>query len=613
MIVRYQPVLSVNDVFVPLTRFSYSAPANTLGSRADAVISDISIPISRGDDFDLLIKIPSGTQPKKKLINNGKVVATGRETASVRAGGLSLPNDSLSVVGIDNIGERWKLAPRVPVILYDPAFVTLQSNETDSNVNDEDGDRIFATTTAVPSLDLEYVLNYAYVDRCGFSEVITNIPNYRIPRADFSLNSSFHTIASSFYSIFNPIKFEDEDRLFIIDVFGEIPEGILSAARNVSVSKYISSSVQKPEIAVVNAVLLTHKQPTPQLNGVDEFPSNVTDRIDSESQDIGQPGAKGWINNQFKRYVKEFHEDEDDLAKITGEIVWKVETITTGKDESNVTRTLLQEAQTDRYSNSWRLKLGYSKTTDAYTEDGDGGKLLQNVQTETNIIIWQPSIKNPGEYEKLYSQTQIEGLIHVDGNFALDGDGFPIFETDTIAVPLLEASNNKEVPNDSSTSVMRGPISTTNETWRYTGTDQIEVHTQKINHLSGRVEVSPRTTEHIGTNAARVRNGEAFNTKQVLLTDPTSDLADGAREPISFDAGYVSYPIAKELALRALAEARNPRETVKVELARFDGGIRRGSIRNLVDRDGNVKTVIITGFQIEGLPIRQTIEGVVIA
>lgn len=597
----YLPVLKINNVDVSLSSFSYQAPAGSLGSKASVRITDVGEEIVRGDEFDLTLKITGGSQPKRNLIKDGKVIANDRAIGALRSAGLTLRNDSFSITGIDNIGERWKLAPRIPVILYDPGFVTLQNNETDSNVNDEDGERIFATATPMANLDLVDILEYAYVTGCGFSEVITNIPTYSIPRADFSLNASYHSIASSFYSLFKPLVFEDDDRLFIIDVYGEIPAGVLSGARNVTVSKYLSYSRQQPETNVVNAVLLTHRQAASQANGVDELPGNVTQRIDSESQDIGQPGADGWINNQFKRYVAELHEDEDDPLKITAEIVWKVETVTTGKDEDGVTRVLMNEVQTDIYSNSWRLKLGYTKTTDAYTDDGGGLALLQQVQTETNAIIWQPSIAHPGEYEKLYSQTQVEGLVLIE-NEGTD---------DEIRTPLLEASRNGIVPDDDSAPIERMPISSANETWRYTGADQIEVHSQKIDHLASRVQ-STRTTEHVGTNAVRVRNSEAFNTKQVLLIDEDSDLADGAREPISFDAGLVSYAIAKELALRALEEAKSPRDVVKVELASFDAGIRRGSIRNLIDRDSNSVTVMVTGYGVDGLPVRMVIDGVVI-
>jgi hypothetical protein len=603
----YLPKLDINDSPVPLLGFSFSASASDLGVKADVTIADPSLEINRGDQFDLTLRIEFGSQPKSHLIKNGIVAGNSKSIAANRLAGLTVANDSFSITGIDSMGFRWKLAPRVPIIIFDPQSITLEGNELDSNVNDADGNRIYAEATWVNGLDLNYILNFAYVTKCGFDEVVHNLPNYRIPRVDFSLSSSFHSIVASFYSLFKPIIFEDDNRLFIIDVDGEIPGGILSGARLIEADGYINYVNQNPETAVVNAVLLSHKEISFQGFGEDQFPDSVTHRTEVEFSDVGTPFTDGWQHTTFTRYIAEIHDDEDDPGRITSEITWRTQTVTSGFDEEGTYRELSNEIQTDRYSNSWRLKLGYFKSIEAYVDDGSGSVLMQNVLTENNFLIWRPSIVNPGEYEKVRSQTQVEGLVLIEGE-----------EPDQTLTPLIEAARNKAVPDDGSAPIERRPISSSIEVWRYTGADQIEVHIQKIDQLTKRVE-STKTVEHIGTNAARVRSGNTFNTKQVLLNDADSDLADGAREPISFDAGFVTYPIAKELAFRAMAEATTPRPRITCQLASFDAGIRRGSIRNIRDRDGNEVTAIITGYSITGtqaargqILISQSIEGVFI-
>lgn len=600
--VSYLPTLRVNDAEVPLSKFTFSAPSgDAMGVRATATIADVSVDVARGDSFDLTLRITGGSQPKSRLIKNGKVAASERGWGATRAQGLTVRSDSYSITGVDKTADRLAYAPRVPVILYDPAVVTLQDNELNTNINDEDGNRIFATARALTSLDLQQVLYFVYVEKLGFSEVITNVPNYSIPRADFSLNTTWDAIARSFYSLFEPLVFEDDDRLFIIDVYGEIPAGILSGARSVTVSDVTQVTRQNPEISVANAVLLSHKEISIQSLDEDEFPENVTQRVDPpDIEDIGTPGTEGWTQTQFRRFVAEIHDDADDPGKITSEIVWRTEKRVIGLDENGIQRELMIETQTDFYSNSWRLKLGYTKVTQIYGEDGLGGKSLQQAETEQNSLVWEPSIQNPGEYEKKSSLTYLTGLVVVEGEGA-----------DAVKTPYREATRNQGIPQDGSATIENLPISTTHETWRYTGADQIEVHTNKMDLLTKRPE-SSKTTEHVGTNAVRVRTGAAFNTKQVLLTDPDSDLEDGPRAAISVDAGYVQYPIAKELAFRALRKVRRPRKTVSFTLAQFDGGIRRGSVRNIFDRDGNSIQVIVTGHSVDGLPVVHKVEAVVI-
>lgn len=609
---KYLPTLQVDGDEVPIAGFSFSAPAGALGVLADVRVADIALSFDRGAPFTLTLRHEGDDTPKSRLIKNGKVAGDTRSIAIGRIGGNLSPADSYSLKGIDTIGDRWKLAPRIPIILYDPAVVTIEDGEDDSNVNDADGNRIYAELMEISDLDLNQVLSFAYVTKAGFDEVIHNLPNYQIPRADFTLNANFHSIAASFYGYFKPIVFEDDNRLFILDIYGELPEGIITGARTVQANGYINYTKSKPETAVVNAVLLSHKEISVQSFVDDELPEGVSQRTEIEVKNVGTYGETGWQQTLFRRYIAEIHDDEENPSKITAEIVWRVEERVTGKDENGIVRELMVTDQIDRYSNSWRLKLGYTKNVTAYAEDGTGSALMQQVLTERNQLVWRPNPAAPGEYLKVWSLTQTEGLVVVEGD--------PEEEPESVVrTPLIEATRNRTVPDDESASIERMPISSVSEYWRTTGADQIEIEVTKIDHLTNRTE-NTKTVQHVGTNSVRVRNGESINTRQVLITDPDSDEENGAREPISFDAGYIPYAVAKELALRALEQANNPKPTISCELASFDGGIRRGSIRRIQDRDGNEVTAIVTGYTVTGtqqgrglITISQSIEGVVIA
>lgn len=610
---KYSATLQIDGDEVPVAGFSFSAPSGSLGVQADVTIADKTLSFERGNEFTLTLRHELDSTPKTRLIKSGKVSGDNRSVGITRVGGGLAPSDAYSVKGVDQIAEKWKLAPRIPIIIYDPEVTTLQDGEEKTNVNDSAGNPIVAETISIADLDLIQVLNFAYVTKCGFAEVIHNLPNYNVPRADFSLTASYHSIAASFYSYFKPVVFEDDNRLFIIDIFGELPEGILTGARTVTAADYISYSKANPDLNIVNAVLLSHKEISVQSLTEDEFPDNVTFRPDPDPpREVGTYGEPGWQKTTTIRYIAEIHDDEDDPTKITSEVVYKIETRTTQRDEHGVPRETIIEVQDEKYTNSWRLKIGYEKHTTAYVDNGDGSKSMQDVQTEIGRIDWMAKPGFPGEMEKTFATIQVDGLVVIEGDEEEDPEN-------VVKTPLLEASLNGRVPDDGSATITRLPISTTSQWWRNTGADQIQVIVEKVDHLKGRPETSG-TTEHVGTNSVRVRNGDSINTKQVLLTDPTSDETDGAREPISFDAGFIPYAVAKELALRALEQARNPKPTVSCQLASFDAGVRRGSIRNIVDRDGNSVTAIVTGYSVSGtqaergqIVIGQSIEGVVIA
>ncbi len=604
----YLSILKIAGEEVPLKSFSFSAPASALGVRVSAELADPSVEFSRGDSCDLILKHRGGADPRSRLIKAGKVASRGKNIAAIRRAGLSAPNDSLSLSATDRIADKWRLAPRIPVILFDPAIITLQEGETNTHINSESGGRIYAAWRALDDLDFTQIMKFAYVEGCGFSDVITNIPNYQIPRVDFPLNASYHNIAQSFYSFFRPVVYEDDNRLFIIDILGNIPEGILSGARNVNTNKFIFLNREQPETSIVNAVLLTHKYINP--DAFDEIlPVNVTQRTETENRDAGTPGDDGWQHMEETKTIIELHDDAENPDKITSEVVFRTETVTTGKDENGTTRILTRETQQDSYAHSWRLKLGYTKTLYSFSEDTTDGSTprLRNMQTEVNKIAWVASQRHFGEYEKVWAQTQTEGLV------IIEDDGETVTKT-----PLLEAARNHSVPKNDEP-IRRQPITSVIEYWRYTGADQIEVHIQKIDHTTNRTEQT-KTVSHVGTNAVRVRTGEAINTETVLLKDEASDTENGAREPLSFDAGFVPYMIAKELAFRELEIANSPLDRVRCQLATFDAGIRRGSIRKVHDREGNSAKVFVTGYDIQGsagergqINISQTIEGVVLS
>jgi hypothetical protein len=605
---KYLPIVVIEGDEVPISGFSFSAPAGSLGVLAEITVADNTLSFNRGDDFTLTIRHETGSTPKTRLIKNGRVAGDSKGIAITRVGGTLAPADTYSLKATDQIGEKWKLAPRIPIILFDPDHTVIQDNEVDSNVNDENGDRILSTAIPVNDLDLLAVLDFAYVEKCGFTEVISNLPTYPVPRADFSLNASYHSIAASFYRVFSPVVFEDDGRLFIIDIYGELPEGIISGARTVEASGYISYQKQNTDAAITNAVLLSHKEISVQSLDEDTFPVNVTQRVEEDPPtDVGTPGAIGWQRTILRRHIAEIHDDIDDPGKITSEIIWRTETRTSGRDESGIVRELEVNIQTEFYTNSWRLKVGWRRDCTIYAGDGEGTKLLQQAETENGVIIWEPNIAKPGEWRKVRMTSSLEGLVLVEG------------DDPPTKTPLRDANNSNSIPDDGSASIERMPISSLTQVWRDTGADQIQVLITKVNHLTNTPE-SSGTTEHVGTNSVRVRSGDAINTRQVLLVDEDSDTEDGPREPISFDAGFVQYQVAKELALRALDHARNPKPLVACILASYDGGIRRGSIRRIQDREGNQVTAIVTGYSVNGsalgrglIAISQSIEGVAIA
>lgn len=62
-------------------------------------------------------------------------------------------------------------------------------------------------------------LNFIYKDKLGFTQVITNLPNVKIPRQDILPTSSYHEVAQRAIAIFEPLVLEDAigNTVYVLD------------------------------------------------------------------------------------------------------------------------------------------------------------------------------------------------------------------------------------------------------------------------------------------------------------------------------------------------------------------------------------------------------------
>lgn len=597
-IVQYKPQLKINDAEVGVTGFQLRAPAGTLGYQLEAELASYNQAVDQGDALDFKFGRINGAGAFKKTsyIKNGRVIGFQK--------GIAFAADATAVSGLNQIAEKYTKAPRRPIILFDPDKTVVEDRELDSGVSDEAGQPIRGERVAIRGLDLLQLLRLVYVDKCGFADVFTNLPNYRMPRVDFPLTSSFHAVATGYYGLFNPVVFEDDNRLFIVDGRGPLPSGMAAAMRKLRLRHYTSAGRTKPDQNIVNAVLVSYRETAAQSFSDGQPPTSQ--RLEQDVQDAGTPFTDGWQRTITNRYIAQIYDDPDNPSRVTFEVVWKIESRTQGKDENGIIRELVVETQTDDYSNSWRLKEGYTKTVQIWADRPGSSPTMQQALTESNQIVWRASPFAPGEYIKVWSRTNTSGLVLVEGEGA-----------DQVKTPLIEASRNGTIPEDDSATIEGPlPISSIVEYWRDTGSEQIEVQIQKIDHLTRRVEQT-KTVQHVGTNTVRTRNQEVV--RQVLVRDTASEAVYQERAPLTFDAGYLPAAEATRLARRQLDDAKDPPETVQAELLDWDAGLRRGSLRQVEMRDGSFKTVLVTGWQLTGRDLGgpgfsyvQTIEGIVL-
>jgi hypothetical protein len=580
----YRAKLYVNGEEVQITSFSFDAPDGKIGVSLGFDTVDPDPDINRGDTIDFSILV--GSQSADLLID-GISLGTNRSVGSSDTS--AKPSDSFKFSAADSLGERrMSLTPRTPLILYDPDKTTLGDNETDTQINDEEGARIYAEAREVPSLDVTQLLNAAYVEGAGFASVVTNVFNYPVPRNDFPLTSSYHkSVKELFRSQYQPQIYEHDSNLFIVDPRGTLPTGFSTVARLYTLDDVIDVNPVKPDRQAVNALILTtHDTEAQEIPSV--LPGGITERDFDETFTTGSTLDGNYQQTVIKHIIAQLHEDEADPLRITSEVEYKIQTTLTGQDEEGVLRQLMFDEKEDLFDFNFGRKIGYRRSVDAYVKRPGELANTENVLTEVCSIEWEAT-NTLGEFRKKVEKLNTEGLVMIEGE-----------EPDITKTVLTDANRFGSIPDDAT--VERMPILTRTLYFRETGPDQIEVIAQGTDHLFGR-PVIVRPQDHTGTIRIQLRNiGGAV--KQTLLRDVDSEEDDGAREPITYDAGlHMPFVQALPLARRILEDAKNPPMTVKVILLKPDFGLRRGSLRRMqINRTGDVKLGVVTSYSIRGNP-----------
>jgi len=561
---------------IGITDFTFDVPDGVIGAQLTATLADFepvfdeSLPVQ----FEIGIQ-KSGTLEYASLMDVGRVLGTAFHVERL--------NSQVTVTAINSIADRWELAPRNPVVLYDPEQmgIVTASQSVRGDVIDSEGVVIEPVFRRVEDLDLAQLLQFSYIESCGFAEIVTNVPTYPIKQAVFGLQSSFHSVVSSQIEIFKPVySADDADRLLIVDPQGVLPPSL--PVRGLGPAKYVTADREKQSARIITAVLFSYRENSVAVG------EDIIDRVDQESQEVGTFGEPGFQRTVVSRFVKEFHGNPDNPDQITREIIWKIESRVYAVADG-IYREISIETQTDSYDYDYRLKIGYTKIIQLLTRLPDDDTLLmRQVQTETNQIRWTTSQSNPDVQIKTWEITQITGTILV-----VDNPDDPEHPT---KISLYEANRTNDFPEDAEVQLAQ-PITTIIERWREIGPDQIEVDYQKIDHLAGRPEQT-KTVQHTGTLAARM--GQAEQTVTMLLRNEAAEATFGVRVPATLDAGDIPFPIALTLAQRLLDTQGASPQKVSVPLAGIDLSMRRGSLRTLVDLQGNEFTVFITGYKIEG-------------
>ncbi len=576
---RYSARLKANGVEVPITAFTVRAPRDTLGLALSVTLAKPDpalVQSSASLTFELGVWDGSAFQ-WLTLITGGRLA--GRDQSIGLAD--SRPTDTVQITTLDVLGDRWTLAPRRPTTFHDPDKVAADTLAPDSQsaIRDEAGVAIQPLNVSVPNLKLSRALREAYVVGCGFASVVTNIPDYRIPRADFSLAGGWHEGARALVALYEPLYFPgDGNSLWITD-----PDNLNLAGLQpplLPLSSVVTVRETLPPRQVVNSLVVSYQETEVVTAG--EFAS--AERLEQESSESGVYGTSGFTETSVTRRYRQY-QNSAEPGVITRETL--LSATTTVHDHNG--ELIHREVQQDQLDGLQR-KTGHTRTVESRVPNlavTDAPLALLTVLEEKCSITYRPHPTEPHSFVQDNSTTLVSGLIHEDNDNQYRAAPFRL--------PITDAHRNGFIDAKANQATSYGAIKTTIEALRVRPDGEIDVSVVVIDHLANTTERSS-ATPRVGSVAVSTRRQRI---RRVLLTVPGTT-ADG-RRAVEFSAGDLPRARALALGRRKLSRLNNPRRDVAIKLPAVNLGLRRGSLVRTQTRGGAVSgTFIVAGYQIEG-------------
>lgn len=568
---RYAARLVADGVEVPISSYDLSAPEGALGVSLSVTLAraDVSLVTSASAlSFDLGVW-SGGALTWVTLLAGGRLAGRGHSIAFAQG----RPADAVTLQIVDAAADRWTLRPAAPETLYDPDQVD-EPGEPDDRlvIRDEAGAKIVPVSTPVSGLTMREVLRRAYVEGCGFSEVVTNIPDFAVASAAFTLEGGYHGGASALLALFEPVYVAVGDVLWIVDAGAPLPAGL--AARELPLSAVIRLDDTLPASRPVGSIIVECREDG-RAEG-DYF----TERVEQETSESGSFGVPGSTKTETERRVREYRR-EDAPEIIVREETASVETRTLDA----VFEVLGRETEVVTFDALGR-KSGHKRTVEALVPDltGVAERTLQTVTEERYTVIYRPTGRE-GVDEIARTVTEQSGLVLLDHDKHYFGRPYEL--------PYVDAHHSGYIDPDANQSTEFRAIRTVEETYVHEG-GAVRVRRASSSHLNGGSTETSTSQTRAGSVAVNRRTQGVV--RRLLRAEGVGE-DDEQRIVPSFSGGDLPGDLALEMGARKLKYLNSPPRELAAQLPYHAFDLRRGAVVRPHARSGHLGTYVVTALR----------------
>jgi hypothetical protein len=394
------------------------------------------------------------------------------------------PDDSLEISTIGPISDAMTRTPTESIVVYDGFRETL--NPADFPIiYDTDGHAHRTTLLNFPGLNLYALLRSVFVDTLGFTNYITDIPNYPLRRADFDVTGSYLSAIAPFIGMFSPLIFVKDSTVWILDATQKLPAGF-PAPYPLTADAYRSANLTET-VNDADGYLVTY-------NDAAEFDYS----LDREVIDDPDITAAPYTEIHRKRTFRDFYKLSNPFVPVRTEKVSESEDVLAYVEGSLL--TVLSSKETINLDSTGRL-IDISKDVTGLVPDISNPAFpftTQTIRGERTDFTYTPVLRNSGREFLSETKRVVRGLIVTDSDNQHLGKPFK-----------QEFVNGWRAGNLSdSQSVTFGDIELFVETTKETDRGQLEIRARTVDFMTTPPVVHSQTTDaRAGDLSTNTRGG----------------------------------------------------------------------------------------------------------
>lgn len=558
-----RPRLLVDDVEVPITRWTYTEGENSAGA-------ELQVTLARLSDRDTFVpgvvinfglgKKVSGLWDETTFLT---LLAEGvyRGTTHSISWANNTPGDSVTITCGSKINEKLNKTAPTDLIIYDDLRETVDVASLEP-IYDTQG-RAYATDKlAITNMKLYDLFHEVFVERCGFTSYHTNLPNFPIQRLNCDFGQSYFEALRGYIGMFDPVIYEVDDALWVVDTTVALPSGF-PAPRDFTVSQYKTLS-SNAERARIDAMLVHYSELQAEYN-------YTTFRYEDTSEEVGNS-----VIDTHKIYI-EFRKTSQPFV-VVREALNDVSTTTTvnGVIVATSEENLLYNSVGNIIS---RRKTTYSRLPDlSLSTVGDIVYTTQLDSVEEENYAYAVHPYRPRQQYCSSKSLVITGLVAVDS----DNPQFGV----PYQSPYRSAWTTGNIAPG--ITLMSAPIRSRYETSLPLRNGMVRTKVIEINELANQL-AQEYTEERVGDIGV---NGMSLNQNRVLVFDADNQMRTTDRIE-TMHIGELPLLYGIPLVRRLLVARKTKNDKVSLEGIGFDRTLRKGSAVTAKGRGETIGTFII--------------------